>query len=84
MTTDAIEGYLDEMSGVLGQIGSDQVQRLVEVLSDAWANNATVFICGNGGSASTASHMATDLAKQTAVAGRRGLEAIARPITWAA
>jgi histidinol-phosphate phosphatase family protein len=68
---------MDEMSGVLGQIDSDQVQRLVEVLGDAWANNATVFICGNGGSASTASHMATDLAKQTASAGRRGLKAIA-------
>jgi len=77
MTTDAIEGYLDEMNAVLGQIGSDQVQRLVDVLSDAWTNNATVFVCGNGGSASTASHMATDLAKQTAVAGRRGLKAIA-------
>jgi histidinol-phosphate phosphatase family protein len=68
---------MDEMSGVLGQIGSDQVQRLVEVLDDAWTNNATVFICGNGGSASTASHMATDLTKQTTVAGRRGLKAIA-------
>jgi histidinol-phosphate phosphatase family protein len=76
MTRDAIEGYLDGMSAVLGQIGSDQVQGLVDVLSEAWANNATVFTCGNGGSASTASHMATDLAKQTAVAGRRGLKAI--------
>ena len=77
MTTDAIEGYLDEMSAVLGQIGSDQVHRLVDVLSEAWTNGGTVFICGNGGSASTASHMATDLSKQTAVAGRQGLRAIA-------
>jgi D-sedoheptulose 7-phosphate isomerase len=76
MTSAVIEDYLDKMSAVLGQIGSDQVQRLVDVLSDAWANKATVFTCGNGGSASTASHMATDLAKQTAVAGRRGLKAI--------
>src|ERR1700694_5442125 len=77
MTTRGIEGYLDEMSSILGQIDSDQVQRLVDVLCEAWTNNATVFICGNGGSASTASHMATDLSKQTAVAGRRELKSIA-------
>jgi D-sedoheptulose 7-phosphate isomerase len=65
------------MSSVLGQIETDQVQRLVEVLSEAWSNGGTVYICGNGGSASTASHMATDLAKQTSGAGRRGLKAIA-------
>lgn len=38
----------------------------VTILRDARAREAMIFFCGNGGSASTASHFAADLAKNTA------------------
>ena len=39
----------------------------------------TVFIIGNGGSASTAAHMATDLCKVTAIDGQPGVRAVSLP-----
>lgn len=41
------------------------LDRAVELLRDARGRGATIFFCGNGGSASTASHMACDLGKNT-------------------
>lgn len=35
--------------------------QIINLLEDAYTNRKTVFIIGNGGSASTASHMANDL-----------------------
>jgi histidinol-phosphate phosphatase family protein len=46
-----------------------------DALWSAWEHDRTVFIIGNGGSASTASHMANDLTKQTHVPGRKPLRA---------
>lgn len=40
--------------------------RLVAVIQDTHERGGTVFVCGNGGSATTASHFAQDLAKSTA------------------
>ena len=44
----------------------DRVADAIEILLAARARGSTVFICGNGGSASTASHMAVDLSKGSA------------------
>lgn len=40
-----------------------QIARMVDILFDAWQNRRAVFLIGNGGSASTATHFASDLAK---------------------
>src|SRR6202011_429836 len=40
-----------------------------------WPAHRTVFLTANGGSASTASHMANDLSKQTQLPDRRPLRA---------
>lgn len=42
---------------------ADEIARVMEILSTAWQKRSTVFIIGNGGSASTASHLAADLIK---------------------
>jgi D-sedoheptulose 7-phosphate isomerase len=65
-----IEGYLAEMQAVTGRIPADQIDRVVELLFTGWRNGCQVFICGNGGSASTATHFACDLAKTTIVPGK--------------
>jgi histidinol-phosphate phosphatase family protein len=63
------------MAQILVQVDESQLESCLEALWKAWESDRTVFIIGNGGSASTASHMATDLGKQTQVPGRRPLRA---------
>lgn len=39
------------------------LERAIQILFDAWKDGRFVYIMGNGGSASTATHLAADLAK---------------------
>ena len=71
-----IDGYFAEMETIIRTISRQEIDRLVEILLDAWKNEKTVFIMGNGGSASTATHFACDLSKVTAVEGKKRLRAI--------
>ncbi len=65
-----IQEYLTDVKEIAGNISVDDINRAVELLFDAWEKGNQVFICGNGGSASTATHFACDLAKTTIVPGR--------------
>jgi D-sedoheptulose 7-phosphate isomerase len=60
-----IRGYLDRLLKTLDTMPIDALARLSEMLYRAYADEKQVFILGNGGSASTASHMAADLGKNT-------------------
>jgi D-sedoheptulose 7-phosphate isomerase len=55
----------------------DRVTRIVEAIWNAYQSDHHIFILGNGGSALTSSHVATDLAK--GALGHRG-DAPARPV----
>ncbi len=55
---------------------ADNVNRTVEILYKARQDKRTVFIMGNGGSASTASHFVGDLSKGTIVEGYPRFKAI--------
>ena len=55
-----IESYVSRLVGALHQIDQDEILSLCSVLSTARRNEATVFIAGNGGSASTSEHIALD------------------------
>jgi D-sedoheptulose 7-phosphate isomerase len=68
-----ILNYVDRVRGVLDSLDIEAIERVVAALIEVLENNRTVFICGNGGSASTASHMAADLGKNTAVPGKSRL-----------
>src|SRR5690348_7534271 len=72
-----VNDYLSELQSVLEQIPSNQVAQLVELIIDAGARGQMIFICGNGGSASTASHMACDLGKGARMPGFPSFRAIA-------
>jgi len=54
--------YIEYLSSVLRGIDAGEVGRFVQTLLDARERGATVYFIGNGGSASTASHFANDLA----------------------
>lgn len=60
------EQYIDEYVRVLRRLDSAMIERMAELLVGAWRTRTTVFLCGNGGSAASASHLATDLSKLTA------------------
>ncbi|HWX56734.1 MAG TPA: SIS domain-containing protein [Verrucomicrobiae bacterium] len=55
--------YKDTLSRALDTIDLGNVAKAIEVLSEARAASRTVFVCGNGGSASTASHFVCDMVK---------------------
>lgn len=52
--------YLDSLHACFSHDISDLIYGLSSSLADAWCNNQQVFICGNGGSAANAIHMAND------------------------
>lgn len=62
-----IERYLNQMERIASEISRDAVDAAIEILLVAWRRGNTVFVMGNGGSASTATHLACDLAKYTIV-----------------
>lgn len=72
---DFIRKYLAEAARVASAISVPDIDRAIELLFEAWQNNRQVFTCGNGGSASTATHFACDLSRTTAVGGKRRLNA---------
>lgn len=74
---DPVARYLDEIQRALANISRDEVRFVVQALTQIWRTDATIFLIGNGGSASTASHMMNDLSKFTAFDGVRRLRAIA-------
>lgn len=69
------KAYLNGMARLLGEIDCRGIDDFAELMVDAWRNDRRVFVFGNGGSATTASHHACDLMKTAAVDGQRRLNA---------
>jgi D-sedoheptulose 7-phosphate isomerase len=69
--------YLDALGAIL-QSGVDReaVDGVIRTLFDAYQKGRRIFIIGNGGSASTASHLMCDLAKGCAVEGKPRIRAM--------
>ncbi|MDP7377370.1 MAG: SIS domain-containing protein [Pirellulaceae bacterium] len=57
--------YLDRFQRELSKVEAASIQRWSDALFSAWQGQKQVFIIGNGGSGTTASHLAEDLAKGT-------------------
>lgn len=72
----SIERYLGELKRIADEVSRADIQKVIDILMDAWRNDGTVFMMGNGGSASTATHFAADLAKGTIVAGQKRFKTI--------
>ena len=57
------EQYRDELLRSIQTVDLTKVGKAIELLSEARAADRHIFVCGNGGSASTASHFACDMVK---------------------
>ena len=52
--------YRSKLNKLLDKVDIEILTKVIETLIDTFKNGNTVFICGNGGSAATASHIQTD------------------------
>ncbi len=68
--------YLLELESVTKRVSQTEINAAMDLLLDAWKEGKQVFIAGNGGSASTATHFTCDLAKFTAVEGKQRFRVI--------
>ena len=58
-----MNSYLKNLRTAQEQLDLTVVQELYHLIRNAYHNGNTIFLCGNGGSAALASHMAIDLTK---------------------
>ena len=56
-------GYLEKLAGLMRRTSADSLAVAMKMVGQCWRDGKHVFIVGNGGSASTASHWACDLGK---------------------
>jgi D-sedoheptulose 7-phosphate isomerase len=68
--------YMASLRALLDEVDLEAVERITQILRRARDNRATIFIAGNGGSASTASHWVNDLGKATKRSGRMPIRAM--------
>lgn len=54
------KGYADYLVKLLGELDHQKIAECIALLDEARENDNTIFIIGNGGSASTASHIGND------------------------
>lgn len=66
-----IEAYISEIQGILDKSPIEDIQKCIDLVMLTYNRNGQIFVIGNGGSASTASHIANDLGKGTVHLGHR-------------
>jgi D-sedoheptulose 7-phosphate isomerase len=72
-----LDHYRRRVVAALAAVDMHRVRLAVEWLRQARDGDRQVFICGNGGSAATASHLACDLVKGASLGRRRRLRVMA-------
>ena len=71
--------YASRLQRVLGGADWSGVNALAQELRDCWESGRQVFICGNGGSAGNAMHLANDFLYGVSRAAGQGLRVSALP-----
>lgn len=69
-----IKNYTEKLSSALEYEAMNQVPFLIESFHQAWGQNKTIFICGNGGSAGNAIHLANDFLYGAGVKNGSGIK----------
>jgi D-sedoheptulose 7-phosphate isomerase len=60
-----MESYFDEVQKTVKKLNGKEIIKAIELILEAYRNEKNVYVLGNGGSASIASHLACDLGKGT-------------------
>lgn len=70
-----IRNYTNKLSRALSQEAMHDIQELAETLLEAWREGRHIYLCGNGGSAGNAAHLANDFIYGAGVKNGGGLRA---------
>ena len=62
---DQVRSYIEGLQKALDQLPEDRINQVIDLMHAARLERRQIFIMGNGGSASTASHFVCDLGKNT-------------------
>jgi len=73
---DFLDAYLNETTQLISELDRPAITAALDAIKAAYDTGQRVFICGNGGSAATASHMVNDLVKMPTVIGRTSVRAM--------
>ena len=65
MSAPELASHLERLGQRLKMLRAESVEPMATAIESAWRRNASMFVAGNGGSAATALHFATDLCKTT-------------------
>lgn len=71
-----IQNYFEDLKGIIINISKEDINKAIQILDTARKEGKKIFVIGNGGSASTATHFACDLNKYTSVDGKKRFRAI--------
>ncbi|MBN2421627.1 SIS domain-containing protein [Candidatus Woesearchaeota archaeon] len=71
-----INTFFKECKTIIDEVNKEDINKVIELLFNAWKQGKQIFLMGNGGSASTATHFTADLAKTTMTKGRKRFKAI--------
>lgn len=63
VTRDEIDLYFEDLTTALSGIDRGSLENMIDAIMMAYESDGTVYICGNGGSAATASHIVCDFNK---------------------
>lgn len=67
-----IINYIRDLKLFLDKINREEIERVIDFIFDACIRDKNIFIMGNGGSASNASHLAQDLSRVIVVHDNKG------------
>jgi D-sedoheptulose 7-phosphate isomerase len=76
MFREFVSSYFGGLEVCRQEVPLDDLERVLQAILRAYEAERTVFVFGNGGSASTASHLACDMGKGTAIHGQRRLRVV--------
>ncbi len=76
MLREFVSSYFAGLQQCFDELSAEKLEQVVEILRDAQRAGRTIFVLGNGGSASTSSHMAVDLGKGTSKNARPRLRMV--------
>ena len=79
MTSNIVQDYQKSLTNALSAHDWADVDQLINALATCWRDGRKVFICGNGGSAANAIHLANDFLYGIDKPAGRGLRVTALP-----
>lgn len=71
-----IQSYFKDLSSIIEKISKEDIDNVIQLLDKTRKEGKKIFVIGNGGSASTATHFVCDLNKYTSVEGQKRFRAI--------